>query len=861
MRLSSASVLVAPATILLLFAGAIAGKDRLAFRDVSHFYTPLYDYVASRTSDQWLPLWNPLDETGIPLVGETTTAVCYPIRYAIFSLPVETETAIAWYVVLHFLIASITAWWAARWSAVGPIAAAIAGVVYPLSGSLLFLYTNPPFLVGAAWLPLVLGVMVCRIEMSITARILIGGVSMAMMILGGDPQTALHGMILAAMVWVVRLVRRSDDNIPWQLLVAIPCLAAVLTMPQMAASVSWSRQSERTEPPQADGWLDPPVVGSLRYRAYQYSLAPWHTLELATPSAFGSLLPENRRISRLIPGDGRTWTPSIYMGMLVAVALLSAFGRRRADGVDPWLMMGAVSLVMAMGHFGLVWWMQTVTGTMADLDSAAGGPYWILYRFVPGYDAFRYPVKWLTPFALAAAVATALSIDRGLAKPRVIRVATFLGGAFVLAVVFTTIARWNPQLIFARPTGTVVDEFWGPLDFLGGLAQINRSLIHSAVCLLAIITVVGVGNGRGWSTNRVATCLLLLTTLELAVAARSIIANVPADQERNLISRLAVRVPGEQDARWMRTQSGGGWPAVWKERRDPERLLDVEASGRVVWFGRWHLKDRAAVLNNMVSIRSRAIARFWQATRQATADMTAEQREEFWVAIRDWLHIGGVLHSTSRVVELESNQRIAQLVEYQRIVVNQHPPLRVHGRWTNTDRPEPTSGEFAERLLQIADRSGSAVPVVQAAKVMSPASENSDNASLARAVERAADHASYDLQLSQASLLTRPVLQDGHWKAEYAPVDSNDWQTVSVDRVDQLKQGVILPAGDWQLRFRYAPWWLGWSLALAAAAWILVLAVTTRLWFRRTRSLTDAKPAEHAIENVVGVNRTGDLAE
>ncbi len=150
-------VLIAPVVILLLLGAALVGLGRLAFRDVSHFYTPLYQYVAERTSEEWLPLWNPLDQTGIPLLGETTTAVLYPIRYLLFSLPIASETALAWYVALHLILASLAANWAASTSGASRGAAAIAGVIYPLSGSVFFLYTNPPFLVGAAWLPLVLG--------------------------------------------------------------------------------------------------------------------------------------------------------------------------------------------------------------------------------------------------------------------------------------------------------------------------------------------------------------------------------------------------------------------------------------------------------------------------------------------------------------------------------------------------------------------------------------------------------------------------------------------------------------------------------------------------------------------------------
>ncbi|MGB0758808.1 MAG: hypothetical protein ACPGPS_04715, partial [Rubripirellula sp.] len=128
---SKTSVFLAPVLILAFFAPSLVGVDSLAFRDVAFFYTPLYDYVAERCSEWWLPLWNPLDQTGIPLVGETTTAVLYPLRYLIFSLPVSPESAMAWYVALHLIIASMAARLLARWTSCRPLGVAIASLLYP----------------------------------------------------------------------------------------------------------------------------------------------------------------------------------------------------------------------------------------------------------------------------------------------------------------------------------------------------------------------------------------------------------------------------------------------------------------------------------------------------------------------------------------------------------------------------------------------------------------------------------------------------------------------------------------------------------------------------------------------------------
>ena len=68
---------------------------------------------------------------------------------------------------------------------------------------------------------------------------------MAMMILGGDPQAALHLMLVVSAIGLVRLAKRSAERIDGVVLLGVPMLAAILSAPQLAASISWSQQSER----------------------------------------------------------------------------------------------------------------------------------------------------------------------------------------------------------------------------------------------------------------------------------------------------------------------------------------------------------------------------------------------------------------------------------------------------------------------------------------------------------------------------------------------------------------------------------------------------------------------------------------
>ncbi len=631
--------LAAPIVILLLLASCLVGVDRLAFRDVSHFYTPLYDYVGARCDDQWIPLWNPLDQTGVPLIGETSTAVLYPIRYVIYALPLSSTVAIAWYVAFHLIIASIAATFAARIAGARRLAACAAGIVYPLSGSVWFLYTNPPYLVSAAWLPLAMGALLSRRQRFSSA--IVAGTAMAMMILGGDPQTALHTMIIAALIVTLnvcyRTLRRQSSYRQVAILIVSPLLAALLSLPQLAASISWSRQSDRTRPELETSRIAPPIVGGKRHEAYQFSLPPWHLAELITPNASGSLLPTNRRVSNILPGDGRMWTPTIYAGMIAAIVLIDRLLRVRREGVDPSLAMVMLSLALAGGQFGLGWWLQAGTGRFGNVDSGVGGPYWILYQFFPGYDAFRYPAKWLVFTSLGLSVLTAKWLDDRrtmIQRMRDFRI-SFLAVAAILVGGFaaTTYARmrWESVIDLAklRP-----DRFWGPLDVDGGLIQIQQSLLHSMVVVIVVAGSIWLASRRSWTHQRLVMVLMLTMLIDLAVAARSITYSVNVKEEQSLVASIAATPPVNVE-RWMRTRTGSGWPKIWSQTSSENRLIEVEASQRAAWFGRWHLADREAVLNGMVSIQSMAMTRI---------------RDDL-SAMKNRLQIDGVLTTSEAAIE------------------------------------------------------------------------------------------------------------------------------------------------------------------------------------------------------------------
>ena len=409
------------------------------------------------------------------------------------------------------------------------------------------------------------------------------------------------------------------------------------------------------------------------------------------------------------------WTPSIYMGMLVAMVCLVRLLRWRSDGVDEWMGVAFLSILLAMGHFGFVWWVQATTGTLNSIDSAVGGPYWFVYHLLPGYDSFRYPAKWLTVFAFATAMTTASFLDQEDCCQRLRRIVM----PVMITLIIASIAMWLGasaySLIHDGPTDPLArDEFWGPLQLNAALQSITRSLVHSTVAVIVLAWFLWRQRSKGWSPENLLWSFLILLVFDSAFAARGLILSIPIAAEQALVDEYD-SISGVNDRRWMRTQSEGGWPRLWAETSRQQRGLEVEASGRVAWFGRWHLTDHQPVLNNMVSIRSQNVALFWDAAVSLTKSMTLQEQREFWNAMRKWLGVGGVLHTTGRAKEVSRGEQRFHLVD--RLVRFEEQPeaLQVHDQWRVAESSLSTLAVFEQRLREVAEGGGDPIPVIELA--------------------------------------------------------------------------------------------------------------------------------------------------
>lgn len=864
--------------VVALFGRALIGSDRLAFRDASHFYAPLYRYLAAQERERWLPLYNPLDVTGIPLAGETTTALFYPLRRVVYGLAPSAETGLAWYVVLHLLVASLAVHYATTVASVRPQGRALAVLAYPLSGPILFLYCNPPFLVGAAWVPLALGGGFALLRRPNLRDLTITSIGLAMPILGGDPQISLHAMLIGTVAAACQVFRgpatsnlaqriiatglgkcavlRANALLPSSLrvfgtLAAAAGLSALLACPQLAASLDWAGQSIRYSPLSAQHAGD----------RYAFSVAPWHWLELALPRASGQLFPVYTRISHLITDDGKTWALTLYAGLLPLALSIARFHRRPWRRMDLWDYLAPLSLAMALGSFGVGYALRAALPQLAfDWDDATGGPYWWLVKLVPGYSGFRYPAKWLVFLPLGIAVCAArqmsgLTVRRRRQLAQIIfAIAAVASATAVLIAVGLHQAAQQVSELFQ-----ISDPFWGPLQWQTATQEL-------AVSALAVNTIAAAAFWfchRPWRAQVLSRCLVALVAIDLAIVAWPTVATVSRAAEARLL-QLATRTdtPARQSTnldkaeatrghRAMRFVRGSAWPVDWQQlpSTGQQRMLTVEASQRYTRYGRWHLMVDQAVFNPVTSLPPHRAQSFWRAANGLSRQAASSKQSTYWDRLLGWLAIDqrwdvGVTNSgqTEPVHSVHESLPSLQIqpvrspsphvlwVPYWRVIDEQRwvSPITFAKRLR-----EVTSDSPAPPLIEVPKKSGHQLTAQVAASDASGDVPPDSSAGTTQLAVLQASPECWTIQIdsTRSGLLCIKQFQDGNWRATIRKLDlgsdntheANADSVVPVYRCDYLFSALPIPAGRCEVILSYEPQWVLPSLAISGLAWAFVL--------------------------------------
>ena len=647
------SILIAGA-LAILFGPAIVGNEHPIFRDGGHWYAPLWQWARDCWAAGIIPLWDPLQNLGESHIADGTSSVFYPGKI-LFALPGSFSRLYTLFLAIHVGIAGATMYRLCRIWNLSSTAAMVGGLSYALSGSVFYQIYNAPFLVGAAWLPLALE---ATVEVVLSPRIGTArklGIALSLMLLGGDSQTAYHVLlILLALLLCTRRVETvhgepgdSRNASKWKSIwfAAIGlALAVAMSAVQLFPSSGRVANSERADFRHArtvwelsgvgtddfawDGLLAKTEGGTHHHRVFDFSVGPWRLVELAFPNVFGYLMPQNSRWLKALPGEGRTWTPSLYFGLIpLGCVVVTIANRKSIDRRIRWMLFVAIFFVVAaMGVYGVGWLLGEVgrlAGWAPSCGPAFGGLYWLLTVLLPGYVYFRYPAKLWVIAAAGLSVAAAAGWDLASRREKAGENQTrkSLSVWFLRWAVFSIVASLVAFFLLSDtwPNLNLTDRTFGPIqiDLVRNvvlLSLFSSSMVSLAGCLLLRSRSESTSAKGGWRS----TALLLVVAVDLVVAVRPHLVTGPLPAATNLSEELSL--PTRQYRHAIQKKR----PTEWSSSSTKDRMREIVAWDATHLAPQYHHQQNVGLVNSRTSIDSKAWGRILNSAGQLTEDQFAE---------------------------------------------------------------------------------------------------------------------------------------------------------------------------------------------------------------------------------------------
>ena len=385
----------------------LAGVDALTY------FTPYWAYRMAELRAGHLPLWNPYLFAGVPFLANPQAAVLYPLHWPLIWM--EPSEALIWSALLHVWLAAGFMYTFARRSAGLSLPASwLAGVLFGLGGFTLAKIENINQLDGLAWLPAMLWLLdETRRAVGWRHRARWGAaltIVIALQLLAGHTQTVFINLVglgvyaawpLGELAYwhAAGIVGRRRSGLSDT--AALPSLSPSPTLPlsrsltsllplfavlpalalaaaQLLPSLELSALGLRAE--------------GLPYRlAASFSLRPRLLAQTLLPPVGGGL-------GEAFDSEGYAEFVG-YIGVtgliLAAIGVFSLARRRPAKhstaALSGLVVLAAIGLFLALGAYNPI--------------------YYLLWRFVPGFDLFRAPARWLALYAVGAAGLAGVGFD------------------------------------------------------------------------------------------------------------------------------------------------------------------------------------------------------------------------------------------------------------------------------------------------------------------------------------------------------------------------------------------------------------------------------------------------------------------
>ena len=376
--------LISLALLVVVFLRQAAFTNLIFPRgDTFLYFYPYWEYRAQSLLAARLPLWNPDIFMGAPFLANSQAGVFYPLNLPLifFSAPVAVKITI----IIHLIIAAYGAYLLAhRIFNLQSLSAAFAATLFALGGYLTAQVEHVNQLQGLAWLPFALWATFNIFNFKLQTSNLQSPISIvhsslfslfiALQLTAGHTQTTFITLVACGIAALWSIINNLQSPTPLRSATG----ASVSNLRSLIVHCSLFS-----------------LFIALGFSLAAIQLLP--TFELSQLSLRGGGLPLNEAISfslnpllmgrALLPGYSRMIFSEFvgYIGVIpLTLAIVGITEIRRNKLIMLAAIIAFVGLFFAFGGYNPI--------------------YLLLARFVPGFNLFRVPARWLVLWALGASL-------------------------------------------------------------------------------------------------------------------------------------------------------------------------------------------------------------------------------------------------------------------------------------------------------------------------------------------------------------------------------------------------------------------------------------------------------------------------
>lgn len=447
---------------VLIFFGKVILTGRALFGSdyVLYFYPVkkfVRDYVLVHGT---LPLWNPYQFSGTPLIANIQASVFYPFGFLFYLIP--AEYAYGFTIVFHCILGILFMYAFVRSLSVDKWGAFLAAIIFTYNGFFMaHLYAGHlSFVQNYVWIPLIFCFFYKFLKTRSFGWAVFAGLFLGIQILGGFPQIAFYtilGLLAFGILHIGVSIRvRNIDNALRIFIGSVVVVSAgfAIAAIQILPTLEFVRLSTRAR-------------GVSCWFATIDSLHPKMFLSFLIPDIFGNTVDQTYWLS---PRDWYFWETCGYVGVfplcLIFASTSSARDLRNIQRFFAGLIL--LALFLSLGKYN---------------------PLYPLFYRLPGFHSLRVPAQILFLYVFGVAVLSGISLqnaEESLTFKKGLR--EFLIIAGIILLLFTLTMHLFPYKFFFYLFKTFAEE---PID-PACVQRIPEKIVFSVnrSALLFLVSVV-----------------------------------------------------------------------------------------------------------------------------------------------------------------------------------------------------------------------------------------------------------------------------------------------------------------------------------------------------------------------------------